>query len=98
MYCSAYRSRKSAGRKPATSYGKTVIGKSANARNGAEAIKSLTTKSHYRGDLSRFAVARFHALNRSLKVTHLYHITIILCVYYWCPFINGTVAVGVVTC
>lgn len=35
---------------------------------GAEAARQLTANSHYRSDLTNYAIARYHALNRSLKL------------------------------
>jgi len=64
------KTRKSAGLKPSASLTRTVLGKHQNGgRNkGAEAIRSLTAKSFYRADLTRYAIARYHALHRSIKI------------------------------
>jgi len=35
----------------------------------AKTIRSLTEKSHYRPDLTRFAIARYHALRNAVKLT-----------------------------
>jgi len=55
---------------PPKALARTILGKHVRGHKcrGAEAVKSLTAKSHYRGDLSRYAIARYHALHRSLKV------------------------------
>jgi large subunit ribosomal protein L28e len=53
----------------------TAVNSSVLARNmrhhrshGAKAIEAATTRSFYRRDLAKFAVARFHALNKAKSV------------------------------
>jgi len=55
--------------KPATQLRTRLLtkGMRANTCRAAQAIKTETAKSFYRGDLSRFAVARWHALTKTLK-------------------------------
>ena len=64
------KTRRGAAFKPSSAYSRTVLTKHVNGGKvkGAEAIKTFTSKSFYRGDLTRFAIARYHALHRSLKV------------------------------
>jgi len=48
------------------------VGLNKHVRNhrvrAAQTIQTLTSGSHYRADLTRFAVARYHALHRATKV------------------------------
>merc|ERR1719272_998265 len=64
------RTKNGAGRKPKTLNTVTVLTKHNSGKKcrGAEAVRSATQKSFYRADLSQYAVARYHALNKSKKL------------------------------
>jgi len=64
------RTKGNGSRRPRRSTTKTVLSKHTKNHTckSAVAIKTLTAKSHYRPDLAKFAIARYHALHRSLKV------------------------------
>merc|ERR1711957_178858 len=59
-----------AARKPASSYARAQLNKHMRNKScrSAETVTKLTAGSYYRADLTKFAVARYHALYRSTKV------------------------------
>ena len=66
----SFRASATASRKPATST--TTVALNKHMRSGscraAKTIRQLTQNSHYRPDLTNYAIARYHALNKSKKV------------------------------
>ena len=64
------RSKNGAARKPASAYARSQLNKHMRNKScrGAETVTKLTSGSYYRGDLTKFAVARYHALNKAKAV------------------------------
>mgnify|MGYP003572774563 CR=1 FL=1 len=64
------RTKNNATRKPRTQFADTTLRKHVVKGTcvGAAAVNTLTAKSYYRADLSRFAIARYHALTKSLRI------------------------------
>ena len=63
------KTKQSKVRSPAAAWSSSVLSR-ATPRAGQipASIRKITTGSHYRPDLARFAIARYHALRRSLNV------------------------------
>jgi DNA-binding transcriptional regulator YdaS (Cro superfamily) len=61
------------GRKPASSFARNQLKKHMVKKScrAAESIRNATTGQFYRADLADAAVARYHAIYKSLKVTLL---------------------------
>merc|ERR1712137_1154774 len=59
-----------AARRPASSFARSQLNSHMSNKTckAAESLTKLTSGQHYRSDLTKFAVARYHALYRSLKV------------------------------
>ena len=57
-------------RRPASSYARNQLNKHMSNKTckAAESLNALTAGQHYRPDLAKHAVARYHALYKSLKV------------------------------
>lgn len=64
------RIRGSAKVKPSRVFATRVLGQHMKNHTckAAGAIRKLTQRAHYRGDLTKYAIARYHALHRALKV------------------------------
>ena len=64
------KNKPSIARKPASSYARNALSK--HMRKGsckaAESLTTLTEGHYYRSDLTKYAVARYHAIYKSLKV------------------------------
>merc|ERR1712127_538347 len=65
----AVKKNKAIERKPASSYARTLLKKHMRNHNckAASTVTTLTKGAYYRADLTDFAVARYHAMYKSLK-------------------------------
>jgi len=70
IYLSTKKTKGDNPRRPRKLFSKAVLSKHQKNHTcrSAVAIRTLTQKSYYRADLAKFAIARYHALHRSLKV------------------------------
>merc|ERR1712166_1547569 len=64
------KNKDSIARKPASSYARNALNKHMRNKTckAAESLTTLTSGHYYRADLTKYAVARYHRLYKSLKV------------------------------
>jgi len=84
------KSKASLQRKPASNVVTMSLKK---ASKGASAIEKATSKNYYRGDLTKFAVARYYALQKSLSIKKKQNVN----KSCWMPKTRGKAAAAVIS-